>query len=160
MISVPFKNRWCALFRGLAVPLAKEMLHHDAKSEIWTDVSPLQPEKAEPPMLPCALFITAVSPLQFLNAFSPILITELEIINVPVKLLQPENADAPILVTELGMDNVPVSPLHPEKADVPMVTTDSPKDNPVSPLQLPKALLPMFVTELGIVNVPVNPLHP
>ena len=46
--------------------------------------------------------VMLVSPVQLLNAFSPIEVTELGM-SMPNRPLQSENANAPILVTVLGM---------------------------------------------------------
>jgi hypothetical protein len=49
--------------------------------------------------------------MQFLNAFSPISVTELGII-IEVIFLQPAKVQEPILVTELGIAIKPVKPVR------------------------------------------------
>ena len=52
------------------------ILHHVSKSDIWTDVKPLQLLKAFEPILVTLLgIVTEVRPLQPLKAASPILVT-------------------------------------------------------------------------------------
>ena len=79
-----------------------------------------------------ALYSTCVKPLSFWKALSPIEVTELGMVNVPVRLVQPTKAQPPIVVTEL------------------------PRLKLVKPLQKPNAPKPMVVTEFGMVRLPVH----
>ena len=77
---------------------------------------------------------TVLKPMQPVNAFLPISVTEFPIAT-KVKPVQSENASAPISVTES------------------LTVTEA------SPTQPMNACLPMPNTEFGIVNAPFNPLH-
>jgi hypothetical protein len=77
-----------------------------------------------------------LKPLQYAKAHRPIEDTELGIVNVPVKPLQPLNVKFSIIVKELGSNKDPLKPVQPSKA-----------------------LLPIDLTELGIINEPTISLH-
>ena len=96
------------------------------------EVRPVQPEKADPPML--------VSPFCKVMEVRPV---------------QPEKADPPMLVSPSGRV-MEVRPVQPEKADSPMLVSPSGRVMEVRPVQTEKALSPIFVTLLGTVVV----LHP
>ena len=144
-----------------------------------TEVKPVQPEKAELPILVTASgIVTEVKPVQCQKAYLPILVTASGIVT-EVKPLQSEKASSPILVTDEGMV-IEVKPLNPEhKRDV-IFSTLSPKvkvlifvqwaNTPsllrsppheqfrafhvteVKPVQYPKASSPILVTPSGIVT--------
>lgn len=76
------------------------------------------------------------SPVQVLNACSPIVSNELGNVRVPVNLEQFMKALSPIVVNELGNVRVPVNPEHSSKA-----------------------LLSIVTNVLGNVKGPVNPEH-
>ena len=76
-----------------------------------TEVKPLQPEKAQFPMLVTLLpIVTEVKPLQLRKVSFPMLVTLLGIIT-EVKPLQPSKAEYPMLVTLLGI-SIEVKPLQ------------------------------------------------
>ena len=79
-----------------------------------------------------ALYSTCVKPLSFWKALSPIEVTELGMVNVPVRLVQPVKAQPPIVAKEL------------------------PRLRLVNPLQKPNAAKPMEVTEFGMARLPVH----
>ena len=63
------------------------ILHHASKSDIWTDVRPLQSVKAPPPILVTLLgIVMEVRPLQPLKAAAPILVTLLGIVSSVISL--------------------------------------------------------------------------
>jgi hypothetical protein len=66
--------------------------------------------------------VIEVRPLQLQNAELPMLVTELGIV-IEVRLKQLENASPLTLVTELGIDNEPVSPVQLKKALYPIEVT-------------------------------------
>lgn len=68
-----------------------DMLHHEAKSEMWTEARPLQPEKAQYPMLVTLLgMVTEVKPLQPRKVLAAILVT-LSGMETEVRPLQSRN---------------------------------------------------------------------
>ena len=75
-----------------------------------------------------------------------------------VSPLQPLNAPSPMLVTLLGITML-VRPLQPENAELPMLVTLLGIVTLIRPLQPENALPPMLVTLLGIVTL-VRPLQP
>ena len=78
---------------------------------------------------------------QFENALFPMLVTELGIVNVPIKP-HPINAQSPIEVTELGISKEPLKLSHQLKADCPIaITTYS---------------FPLYFTLSGITRLPVQ----
>ena len=84
-----------------------------------TDVSPVQPLNAEPPMVVTLSGITTeVSEVHLENAPSPILVT-LSGIVTEVSEVQPRNAYEPMLVTLSGIVML-VSPVQPSNANKPM----------------------------------------
>ena len=88
-----------------------------------TDVKPLQPEKAQPPILVTEFgMVTDVKPLHQAKASRPILVTEFGMV-IDVKPLQSEKANSPILDTgyscpsdmiELGITTFPKYFFSPE----------------------------------------------
>ncbi len=86
------------------------MSHHAAKSEMWTDVRPEQPENAKRPMLvTLSGIVTDESPEQPENARAPMLVTPSGIV-IDERSEQPENAHSPMLVTPSGIVATPWMP--------------------------------------------------
>ena len=84
--------------------------------------------------------VTLVKPLQFANAPSPILVTELGMMTL-VKPLQLLNANLPIEVTELGMVTL-VKPVQLRNAWSPILVTENE--------------IPRKVIDSGMVRSPVG----
>ena len=81
-------------------------------SGMVTEVRPMQPPKAELPMLVTPLpMVTEVRPVQPEKAESPMLVT-LSGMLTEVRLEQPEKAPQPMLVTLSGMVTEVAHPLH------------------------------------------------
>jgi len=132
---------------------ASEAIGKDV-SKINVPVKPELPKKTLPPIAPSPDGkVNGPVKLHPSNALFPILITELGILNGPVKLLHPLNALSPIDVSPAGKVNVPVSPLHPLNALIPILVTDGGKlIGPVRRVWLLKADVAIVVMLPGIVG--------
>ena len=76
LTSSPTKYKRLAYVKGFALGSSNSILHHVAKSVIWTDVKPEQFANAFSPMLFTLLgIVTEVKPSQAQKAFLPILVT-------------------------------------------------------------------------------------
>ncbi len=87
------------------------------------------------------------SPLQFPNAWEPMLLTDPGILTLP-RLLQPYNVSSGIEDIPLERETDP-NPLQPAKTPLPIEVTEEGIVISDKPTQLLKALLPISVRNLG-----------
>ena len=91
--------------------------------------------------------------MQLSNAFSPIDVTLLGIVRVPVRPEQRSNAQSPIVVTLLGMVRFPIRPEQPWNAPNPIVVTLLGMVSPVRPEHCWKAAVSIVVSAPSVLNV-------